>query len=268
MRERLTRTISVAAALMLLSGPALSNPSASRIERVRQAAELRVCIWPDYYSISYRNSRTGELEGMDIDMARHFAADLGVAARFIDSSFGAMIDDLLRDRCDVSMHGVGVTAARQEKLAFSSPVLRGGIYAITSKRHPGIASWGDIDREGVVVVAQAGTYMEPVMRKTLKQAELLVVQSPEAREQEVMSGRADVFVTDYPYSRKMLAIHDWALLLAPPQPLAPVPYAYAVAPGDNGWLTALNAFVARAKQDGRLAKAAANAGLSAIVVLE
>lgn len=268
MTVRFMRIVKSLAFILLWTTAAGAEQPISRGEKVRQAGELRVCIWPDYYSISYRNPRSGVLEGIDIAMARHFAADLGVTVRFVDSSFRTLIDDLLGDRCDVSMHGVGATAARREKLAFSAPVLRGGIYAIASKRHPTIRSWSDIDREGVIIVAQAGTYMEPVMRETLKKAELMVVQSPEAREQEVMSGRADVFVTDYPYSRKMLAIHDWAALLAPPQPLAPAPYAYAAAPGDDEWLATLDAFVARAKKDGRLAKAAADAGLTAIVVLE
>lgn len=267
MSIRIIRIITALASIMLSAAAAAQQP-VSRVGKIQNAGELRVCIWPEYYSISYRNPRTGALEGLDVTMAQNFAADLGVAVRFVDSSFRTLIDDLLHDRCDVSMHGVGATAARREKLAFSAPVLQGGIYAIANKHHPSIRSWSDIDREGVIVVAQAATYMEPVMRGILKKAELLVVQSPEAREQEVMSGRADVFVTDYPYSRKMLAIHDWAALLAPPQPLAPAPYAYAVAPGDDTWLATLDAFVARAKQDGRLAKAAADAGLSAIVVLD
>lgn len=262
------RIITVFALILLSAMTATAQQPVSRVEKILNTGELRVCIWPEYYSISYRNPRTGALEGIDIAMAQHFAADLGVAARFVDSSFRTLIDDLLHDRCDVSMHGVGATTARREKLTFSAPVLQGGIYAIVGKRHPSIRSWSDIDREGVIVVAQAGTYMEPVMRETLKKAELMVVQSPEAREQEVMSGRADVFVTDYPYSRKMLAIHDWAALLAPPLPLAPAQYAYAIAPGDDKWLATLDAFVARAKRDGRLAQAAADAGLSAIVVLE
>ena len=268
MSVKIIQIIAIAASILLPITTLNAQQTVSRGEKVQSAGELRVCIWPEYYSISYRNPRTGALEGIDIMMARHFAADLGVAVRFIDSSFRTLIDDLLNDRCDVSMHGVGATAARREKLAFSAPVLRSGIYAIASKHHPSIRSWSDIDRQGVIVVVQAGTYMEPVMRETLKKAELLVVQSPEAREQEVMSGRADVFVTDYPYSRKMLAIHDWAALLTPPRPLAPVPYAYAAAPGDEKWLALLDAFVARAKTDGRLAQAAADAGLSAIVALD
>jgi ABC-type amino acid transport substrate-binding protein len=106
------------------------------------------------------------------------------------------------------------------------------------------------------------------MKAELKQARLLEVATPEAREQEVMSGRADLFVTDYPFSRKMLARHDWAKLLTPPKPLAPSPYAYAVAPGDTEWLETVDSFVARAKSDGRLMAAAKANGLEAIVELK
>lgn len=238
----------------------------TRLERVKANGEVRVCIWPDYYSITYRNTRTGVLEGIDIDMARELGKDLGVKVTFVDSSFRTLIADLTEDKCDVSMHGIGVTAARQEKLDFTQPHLKSGVYAIVSKNNPAVSTWQDIDKPGVVVAAQAGTYMVEVMKAELKQATLSVVATPEAREQEVMSGRADLFATDYPYSRKMLARHDWAKLLAPPQPLAPTPYAYAVNKGDPAWLAALDEFVLRTKKDGRLLKAAINNGLEAIVV--
>ncbi len=253
--------------IVLLSATAATAQTATgRLEQVRRAGEVRVCIWPDYYSISYRNTRTGELEGIDIDLARELARDLGVGVRFIDSSFKTMIDDLLADRCDVSMHGVAITPARLEKLVFTQPHLRSGIYAITTRSHPTVKEWADIDRDGVVVAAAAGTYMVDVMRKELHHARLLEVATPEARELEVMSGRADLFVTDYPYSRKMLARHDWAKLLEPPAPLAPSGYAYAMAPGDPEWQATLDTFVARAKADGRLLAAAKANGLEAIVV--
>jgi cyclohexadienyl dehydratase len=244
-----------------------SDAAENRLERVTRAGEIRVCIWPEYYSISYRNTRTGNLEGIDIELAREFARDLGVTVRFIDSSFKTLIDDLLGDRCDISMHGAGMTPARMERLAFSIPHLRSGIYAITTKTHPTIREWSDIDRNGVIIAVHAGTLMVDVMKSELKAAELLVVQTPEAREQEVMSGRADVFMTDYPYSR-MLARHDWALLLAPPKPLAPTPYAYAMAPGDAAWLDRVNSFVIAIKRDGRLLTAARNNGLEPIVDLD
>lgn len=261
---RLTATL----CLILAGSQAMAAPAGGRLAKIRQSGEIRVCIWPDYYSISYRNTRTGNLEGIDIDMAHELAKDLKVQVRFVDSSFKTLIDDLLSDKCDISMHGVAITPSRQEKLAFTRPHLRSGIVAITTRTHPVIKEWADMDRDGVVVAAAAGTFMVDVMKKELKQARLLEVATPEAREQEVMSGRADLFVTDYPFSRKMLARHDWAKLLSPPAPLAPSPYAYAMAPGDAEWLETVDGFVGRAKADGRLMAAAKANGLEAIVDLK
>ncbi|KIL98984.1 Cyclohexadienyl dehydratase [Paramagnetospirillum magnetotacticum MS-1] len=259
----------VTAVIAALAGiPSFATASGGKLAKIRQTGEVRVCIWPDYYSISYRNTRTGKLEGIDIDMAHEFAKDLGVQVRFIDSSFKTLVEDLLSDKCDISMHAVAITPDRQEKLAFTRPHLRSGIFAITSKTNPVVKEWADIDRDGVVVAAAAGTFMVGVMKNELKQARLLEVATPEAREQEVMSGRADLFVTDYPFSRKMLARHDWAKLLTPPTPLAPSPYAYAMAPGDREWLETADAFVGRAKTDGRLLAAAKANGLEAIVDLK
>ncbi|MBF0168837.1 MAG: amino acid ABC transporter substrate-binding protein [Alphaproteobacteria bacterium] len=252
-----------------LSGTAHSQAvSESHLDRVRRLSEVRVCIWPDYYSISYRNTRTGNLEGIDIDLAKEFAKDLGVAVRFVDSSFKALIEDLTADKCDISMHAVGITPLRQEKLDFTRPHLRSGILGVTTKAHPTLKSWADVDQDGMVVVVATGTFMEPVMKDYLKKAKLISMDTPEAREQEVMSGRADVFMTDYPFSRKMLARHDWAKLVEPPQQLAPTSYAYAVNKGDPKWLEAVDAFVASAKKDGRLLKAAEANGLSKIVNLD
>lgn len=261
-----SRLIAMVAAMMLAGSAAAQ--AGGRLEAIHKAGEMRVCVWPDYYSISYRNTRTGALEGVDIDLARELAKDLGVGVVFVDSSFKTLIDDLLGDKCDVSMHAVGITPQRQAKLAFTRPHLTSGIYAITTKTNPTVKEWSDIDRPGVVVAAHAGTFMVDVMTATLKSAELLVVQTPEAREQEVMAGRADVFMADYPYTRKMLARHDWAKLLAPPQPLAPTNYGYAMAPGDEEWRVTVDDFVARIKQDGRLLRAAKANDLEAIANLD
>ena len=118
----------------------------------------------------------------------------------------------------------------------------------------------------VVVAVQAGTFMEPVMRAELRRAKLLVVHPPGTRERELESGRADVFMTDYPYSRRLLDNADWATLVAPPKPFHVLPYGYAVKRGDPAWLARMDDFVARIKRDGRLREAAARHGLSAIVV--
>ncbi|WP_286239139.1 substrate-binding periplasmic protein [Neptuniibacter halophilus] len=246
-----------------LSAPTLAS---ERLQQIKQAGEVKVCIWPGYFAISYRNPRSGELEGIDIDMAGEFARHLGVNLRFVESSFGKLIDNMSNNQCDISMHGVGVRDSRKPYMEFSEPYLSSGIYAVATRNNELIRQWQDIDQSGNVAVVQKGTYMEPVANNYFKKARVAVVDSFKAREQEVESGRADVFMTDYPYGKRMTALTEWAVLFAPPQPLAPTSYAYAVPKGETAWLEEVNAFLREMKRSGKLAAAAEKHGLSEILV--
>jgi cyclohexadienyl dehydratase len=256
--------------LLVWGGTAFAQtlPAGGRLERIRAAGVLRVCIWPDYYSITFRNPKSGELTGIDEVLSSAFAKDLGVKVSYVDSSFPNFIGDLLADRCDIAMFGVGMLPERAAKVRFSQPYLRSDIYAVTTRTHPAIKSWDDIDRPGRVVAVQAGTFMEPVMRAWLKQADMVSVRPPSTREKEVQSGRADVFMTDYPYSRRVVDNADWARVMPPQSPIYPLSYAYAVAPGDDAWLARVNKFVSDVKRDGRLLAAARAHKLEPIVLPE
>lgn len=261
----------ILASTWLLSSISVADPVktqfADRLERIHANQMLRVCIWPDYYTITYRNPRTQSLEGIDIDMAYALAEHLGTDLEFIDSSFAVLADNLLNDRCDIAMHGVGVRADRAKLMDFTQPHLRSGIYAVGRINNTHITQWDDIDQAGNIVAVQKGTYMEPVMLEHLKHAELLVVDDFVAREQEVLAGRADVFMTDYPYGLRMADLTNWATLIQPSEPFAMTDYAYALPLNEPKWLETVNQFISEKKVDGTLSSFATAHGLDAIVVL-
>jgi ABC-type amino acid transport substrate-binding protein len=242
--------------------------SASLVEKVAQRESLNVCIWPGYYAISYRAPRTEVLTGIDVDMARLFAKWLLVELNFVDSSFAKLQQNITNGNCDIAMHGVAIRENRKAYMDFSAPHLRSGIYGISMQSNQQIRTWDDIDLEGVIAVVQKKTFMEPVMRTTLKRAQLLVVDSFKAREQAVQSGRADVFMTDFPYGKRMISLTKWARLLSPKQPFSTTEYAYAVPKGDKRWLAKVNAFLSEKKADGTLLALAEKYQLTPIVVTD
>lgn len=248
----------VATSMVWAAGP-------DRLSRIETQHVLRVCIWPDYYGISYRNPKTQQLAGIDIDNARDVARDLGAAVHFVDSSFATLIDDLVSDRCDLAMFAIGITPQRKDKLRFTRPHLASDIYAITTNSNRRIQRWEDIDRPGSVVVVAKGTLHESVMKDKLVAAELRVVDTPAAREQEVQSGRADVFMTDYPFSRRMLDFNDWARLVTSTETYHITPYAWAMAPGEVRLQARVDQILADMKRDGRLLLNARRYGLEPIV---
>ena len=245
----------------------IGNASAFSTEaRIHDAGQLRVCIWPEYYGVTFRNPHTRALSGIDIDLSHALAADLGVDLIYVDSSFVTLVDDLLSDRCDIGMFAIGAIAQRASALAFSNSYMQSGIYAITTKSQRQIRGWRDIDRTGVVVGVQAGSFMEPIMRDTLTQASILVVRPPMNREKELLSGRVDVFMTDYPNGRRVLDRNDSIRIIAPDTQREVLPYAYALKPGDQNWLARVNRFVDAIKRDGRLERAAQRHGMAPMVV--
>lgn len=66
----------------------------------------------------------------------------------------------------------------------------------------------------------------------------------------------------------MATLTQWATLIAPPEPIAPTSYAYAVAKGEEAWLGILNQFIQQVKDDGTLEQLAIKHGLEPIVVLD
>ena len=234
--------------------PAAAHPETSRLERVTSSQELRVCIWPEYYAISYKNPTTGTLEGIDIDIAGELAKELKAELKFVETSFGAFIADLQAGKCDIGMFGVGATLSRATAVEFSDPYIVTSIYGVTRGNHAKIKSWDDMDQDGIIVAVTLGSYVETFMKGYLKKAKVLTVQPPATREGEVAAGRADILMTDYPIAKKLESLHDWAKIISPSEPLAVTPYAYVVAPGDTMWLNYVNLFVKTIKRDGRLMK--------------
>lgn len=166
------------------------------------------------------------------------------------------------------MMAVAVTPQRQERLAFARPHLRTDVYAVTTRNNPRVRTWDDIDRPGTRIGVAAGTLHEPLMKSRLRQSQVVVIDAPQTREGELEAGRIDAFMSDFPFTRKMVDYHDWARVIAPPVPYNPVFAACAVKPGDAAWLARIDQFVAAIKADGRLRRAASRYGLEPIVVAE
>lgn len=231
--------------------PASAQQTDSRLFRVTQSGVLRVCQYPLYYSISYRNPATGEIEGIDADLSRELAKELNAELEIVESSFGTFIADLQADKCDIGMFGIGATLQRAQAVEFSKPYLQTSIYAVVREGGT-VETWSDIDRDGIRVVTTLGSYIEPFMRDYLENATFTAIAPPATREGELVANRAEVMMTDYPTAIKVRDEFDWAAIVEPDEPLRVTPYAYVVPQGDQIWLNYINLFVDTIKLDGRL----------------
>jgi cyclohexadienyl dehydratase len=264
LRPFLLHTAIFAVAAALFSPVPAGAEVASRLNEITKSKKLRVCQFPLYYSISFRNPKTGVIEGIDADLAKELAKDLGAQLEIVESSFGTFIADLQANKCDIGMFALGASLQRAQAVEFSKPYLITNVYAVTRKDGP-VKTWEDVDKPGIKAAVTLGSYIEPFMKSYLKKAEVISVAPPNTREGELVAGRVDVIMTDFPTAIKVTDEFDWAKSIEPPEKLAVTPYAYAVPQGDQVWLNFINLFIDTIKLDGRLKKYAEKNKLGPIV---
>jgi ABC-type amino acid transport substrate-binding protein len=178
----------------MASTGAEAQQTQSRLYDVTKSKKVRVCQFPLYYSISFRNPKTGEIEGIDADLAKEFAKELDAKLEIVESSFASFIADLQAGKCEIGMFGVGATMKRGQAVEFSKPYLLTNLYAVTRKDSK-IKKWEDIDQKGIKAAVSLGSYMEPFMKGYVKNAEVVSVAPPNTREAELVAGRVDVIIT-------------------------------------------------------------------------
>ena len=263
-RLQLLGAVALAAGLVVGGDAHAQQQLQSRLYEVTKSKKLRVCQYPLYYSISFRNPTTGKIEGIDADLAQELAKELGAELEIVESGFATFIADLQANKCEIGMFGVGATLKRAQAVEFSKPYLITNIYAVTRKGGK-IKTWDDIDQKGVKAAVSLGSYIEVFMKSYLKNAEVVSVAPPNTREAELVAQRVDVIITDFPTAIKVTDEFDWATYILPNEKLAITPYAYVVPQGDQIWLNYVNLFVDTIKLDGRLKKYAEKNKLGPIV---
>src|SRR4051812_36898263 len=92
----------LAAALLVTAScdVALAQQTQSRLFEVTKSKKLRVCQYPLYYSISYRDPKSGKIVGIDADLAKELATELGAELEIVESNFGTFIADLQANKCE------------------------------------------------------------------------------------------------------------------------------------------------------------------------
>src|ERR1700693_4106501 len=145
-RRAVTATFAALLAAGVLATPAASQQTQSRLFEVTKNKKLRVCQFPLYYSISFRDPKSGEIVGIDADLAKKLAKELDAKLEIVESSFGTFIADLQANKCEIGMSGVGPSLKRAQGVEFSKPCLLTNIYAVTRKGGP-IKSWAGVDKK-------------------------------------------------------------------------------------------------------------------------
>jgi cyclohexadienyl dehydratase len=163
--------------------------------RAQAAGVLRIGTPGDYAPFAV--AVASQLTGSDVELAERLSAALGLRPVFVHTRWATLVDDLQADHFDLAVGGISVTEARLARAAFSLPIAQGGKTAIgRCEDRARFARWQDIDRDGVIVVENAGGMNEQFARRRLQHATLRVHPDNRTVMDELVAARADVMFTD------------------------------------------------------------------------
>jgi cyclohexadienyl dehydratase len=156
---------------------------------------LRIATTGDYAPFSLE--RDGRLSGADIALAQSLAADLGLEAVFVPTSWPTLMQDLAAGRFDVAISGISITPERAAAASFSLPYHAGGktILARCAERAR-FDSAQELDDPAVRVVVNPGGTNEAWVRTNLGRAQIRMHPDNRTIFNEIVAGRADAMVTD------------------------------------------------------------------------
>jgi cystine transport system substrate-binding protein len=132
--------------------------AAELLDTARARGTLRIGLEGTYPPFNFRDHRTGELAGYDVDVARLLASRLGLKAEFVPIEWPAILSGLGAGKYDVVVSQVSITARRQQGFDFSQPYTYSAPQLMVRRNEP--ATYASLDdlRGRTLGVGQGSVY--------------------------------------------------------------------------------------------------------------
>jgi polar amino acid transport system substrate-binding protein len=136
--------------------------------------------------------------GMDVDISRAMAKELGVNVKFAQIPFAELLPALEAGKVDMVLSGMTITGVRNKKVAFAGPYLvtGKGILAV-EQRFAALQEAKGLDTPGVTVAALKDSTSEKFVEASIPKAKLVLVGSYDEAIDLLLKGKVDVVVADY-----------------------------------------------------------------------
>ena len=240
--------LAAAAGLSLIEQAHAQAATSSKLQEVLKRGHL-VCGTGTTNPPWHFEDDSGNLTGMDIDMARMFAKGLfddPTKVEFVSQEADARIPNLITNKIDIVAQFMTITAGRARQVEFTLPYYREGVGLMVLKDGK-YKTYADLKAAGAnaTIAWLQNVGVEEETRMVLPDIKILQVESIDATFQAMNAGRADVTASDESTIR-WLTNKFRDRYLDTGFGWLPNSYAFAVAPGDPVWLNWLNTQVREA----------------------
>lgn len=123
--------------MMLFAGMGTTaSADDNSLQKIKDAGVLKVATSPDYPPFEFRATINGKSEdvGMDIEVAKQIAKDLGVKLKIMNMDFGSTLVAVQTGKVDMAITGVNPTEERRQSVDFSDIYYNGGQSFLIQKK--------------------------------------------------------------------------------------------------------------------------------------
>ncbi|MCW3818966.1 ABC transporter substrate-binding protein [Micromonospora sp. DR5-3] len=85
---------------------------------IAASKEIRIGLSPDFPPMEYRDEKSQQLAGVDVELAKALGASLGLKVTFVEEKFDQLMNSVSTGRVDIVMSGISDTVQRQETVDF------------------------------------------------------------------------------------------------------------------------------------------------------
>ena len=230
------------AAAALALGLAAGAQAQSALNQILDSGVLKVGTTGDWNPMSVRDPATNSYKGFDIDVMTELATDLGVEVEFVPTDWKTLVNGVVAGNYHMT-GSASISPPRMKVAGFSESYIAVEIMPFThTDKADRFDGYDSINQPEVKVATTLGTTFEALAREWFPTAEITVVEAPARGFQEVIAGRADVFITSniegstlvgkFPLTRVKNA-----------EPRAPSPIAMLLPQEDQVWINYVNNWI-------------------------
>lgn len=199
----------------------------------------------------YHDPQTGELVGLDVEIAKTLAAKIGVPIVWKEMAFADLIPTLEQGKVDLVIAGMYITDARKEIVDMTNGYVDTGLVAVGAVAGPNYATPQEL--AGKIVCVKTGSTGAKYAQKLLDEGVTL-----EMREyadtvsslEDISAGFCDVAFNDKTNSLEYIKTHPDLKVAS--EVFQPAQIGAAVRKGDAELLAFINAEIEAMQTDGRL----------------
>ncbi len=233
------KTAAAAAVGLALSGAAMAQ---SALNEILDGGVLKVGTTGDWNPMSVRDPATNSYKGFDIDIMTELGKDLGVEVEFVPTDWKTLVNGVVAGQYHIT-GSASISPARMKVAGFSESYISVEISPFTTADKASQFSGHDsINQPGVKVATTLGTTFEKLVREWYPNADIKVVEAPARGYQEVLAGRADVFITSN-IEGSTLATKFGVVAVEGAEARNPTPIAMLVPQADQVWINYVNNWV-------------------------